>query len=467
MKITFYGAARTVTGSKHLITTGDGIQILLDCGLFQGLGSETDGLNRNFKFDPSGVHHLILSHAHVDHSGNIPTLIKKGFRGKIYCTPATFELCKIMLLDSAHIQENDVRYLNKRRIARGQEGIEPLYTVKDAEKSFHHFEIVGLNKTKKLEEGIEFMFTDAGHILGSAAVNLSIKDKGVTNRIFFSGDIGRYNNQILTSPQQFPQADYLICESTYGDRLHDDTINAGDKLYKVVHDTCIVNKGKVIIPAFSLGRTQEVVYALDAMTTKGILPKINVYVDSPLSTSATNIMRNNKHQFNEQIKKYMETDPDPFCFSSLTYITDVKESKKLNSLQEPCIIISASGMAEAGRIKHHIANNINNETNTILFVGYCSPDSLGGKLIAGEREVRIFGEYYPVKSKIEYISSYSAHADYIEMLKYLSCQDPHYIKKTFLVHGDYEAQLSFKEKLEQKKFRNIIIPAPESEWPLN
>lgn len=467
MKIQFFGAARTVTGSKHLITTKEGKKILLDCGFFQGKGSETEGLNRHFNFDPGSVDYLILSHAHIDHSGSIPNLVKQGFKGPIICTKATLDLCRIMLLDSAHIQENDTKYLNKRRMKLGQEPLKPIFTEKDVEKCLKQFIGIEYNSTHKVYDHLNVLFTDSGHILGSAGVSIELKEDSEVKKLFFSGDIGRYNGSILKDPQPFPQADYVITESTYGDRLHTDIAQSEQELFDVIYNTCITKKGKVIIPAFSLGRTQELVYALDKMSTKGMLPAIKVYVDSPLSVNATSIMRNHPECFNEEILEYMKKDSDPFGFDKLTYIQDVIESKQLNDLKEPCIIISASGMADAGRIKHHIKNNITDPNNTILIVGYAERNSLGGKLRAKYKTVKIFGIEYEVKAEIVIIDSYSAHGDYKEMIHYYDCQDKKKIKQVFLVHGEYDVQLNYKEKLIDAGFRNISIPAEGDEVDLN
>jgi metallo-beta-lactamase family protein len=467
MKIQFWGAARTVTGSKHLITTANNKKILLDCGFFQGRGAESDGLNRHFGFDPASIDYLILSHAHIDHSGSIPNLVKQGFKGAIICTKATLDLCKIMLTDSAHIQENDVKYLNKRRMKLGQEPLKPIFTEKDVEKSMKLFVGTNYNLPYTVYEDLQVTFTDSGHILGSAGVNIELKENEKTTKLFFSGDIGRYGGSILRDPQPFPQADYIIGESTYGDRLHSDIIQTEQQLFDVIYNTCIHKKGKVIIPAFSLGRTQELVYALDIMSTKKMLPQINVYVDSPLSVNATSIMRNHPECFNEDILEYMKKDSNPFGFDNLNYIQDVIESKQLNERKEPCIIISASGMADAGRIKHHIKNNISDPKNTILIVGYAEPNSLGGKLRSKNKKVKIFGVEHEVKADVIVLDSYSAHGDYKEMIRYYECQDPVKVKQLFLVHGEYEVQLNFKEKLHEAGFLNITIPEQGDEIELN
>ncbi len=459
MQIQFLGAARTVTGSKHLLTLINGKKILLDCGFFQGKGANGDELNRNFDFEPSSIDYLILSHAHIDHSGNIPNLVKQGFRGAIVCTKATADLCKIMLADSAHIQESDLKFVNKRRIKRGEDPLKPIYSINDVEHSLKLLVPVNYNKSYDVCENVRVQFTDSGHILGSAAVNLEIKENDTTIKLCFTGDIGRYNGSILKDPQPFPQADYIIAESTYGDRLHTDITVSEQQLFNVIYNTCIEKKGKLIIPAFSLGRTQEIVFALDKMEHKKMLPRINVYVDSPLSVNATEIMSQHPECFNEDILQYMKSNPNPFGFSNLIYIQDVEDSKSLNSLHDPCIIISASGMIEAGRIKHHVANNISNPNNTILIVGYAEPQSIGGKLRSGAKTIKNFGEEYDVKANVVIMDSYSAHGDYKEMIQYLNCQDKSKVKKLFLVHGEYETQLNYKEKLLDEGFKHIVIPA--------
>ncbi len=466
MKIKFYGAARTVTGSKHLLTTKGGDSILLDCGFFQGRGQDSDVMNREFSFDPKSLTYLILSHAHIDHSGNIPNLVKEGFRGKIFATPATIDLCRIMLKDSAHIQENDLKHVNKRRLKRGEDLLEPLYDVQDVEEALKLFVPVKYDHKIQISEEVSLLFTDSGHILGSAAVNLEVKEGEIIKKICFTGDIGRYNSAILKDPQVFPQCDILISESTYGDRLHSDNDLSSKELLEVIRYTCVEKKGKLIIPAFSLGRTQEIVYALDKMESQGILPHIKVFVDSPLSINATDVMRAHPECFNESMLEYMKTDSDPFGFQKLHYIQEVEISKKLNSLKEPCIIISASGMIEAGRIKHHVANNISDSKNTILIVGYAEPSSIGGKIRSGSQVVKIFGEEFKVNADVVILDSYSAHADYEEMFTYFECQDISKIKKVFLVHGEYETQLNFKEKMLDKGFRNIVIPAMKDEFEI-
>lgn len=458
MKIQFFGSAREVTGSKHLITLDNGKTILLDCGLFQGKGLETENENRDLGFTASNIDYLILSHAHIDHSGNIPYLINNGFTGTIITNHATRDLCSIMLADSGRIHESDTKMHNKKRALQGLPPVEPLYTQKDAENAMHFFVSIPYNKIYQVCEGVSVKFTDAGHILGSSVVNLTISENGKDTKIAFTGDLGRLHSKILRSPQAFPQADILIAESTYGDRLHSPYEEAEQDLLLIVLEACFQKKGKLIIPAFSVGRTQELLYALNRLSFSGKIPPIPVYVDSPLSINATNIMKMHPECFNEEILQFMKDDPDPFGFNGLHYIQTEKDSKKLNSPKDPCIIISASGMMEAGRVKHHLANNIENKKSTILVVGYCAPRTLGAKIRNGEKEVSIFGVKHQVRADVKILESYSAHGDYKEMIEVLKCQDPKKLQKVFLVHGEYETQLKYKEHLEENGFSNILIP---------
>ena len=466
MKIQFLGAAREVTGSKHLITTDTGKKILLDCGMFQGKGLETDALNRQLGFDPASLDHIILSHAHIDHSGLIPYAYRLGFRGSVICTDATRDLCAIMLADSGHIQEGDVKWFNKRRVAKGLPAVEPIYTEKDARNCMELFIAIAYNRKFNIDNKIRLRFSNTGHMLGSAVVSLEITENNKTSRITYTGDIGRPGNRILRAPQPFPDCDYLITESTYGNRLHPHLKDAEQDLLKVIRETCVERKGKVIIPSFAIGRTQEVVYSLNKFFNAGLLPKINIYVDSPLAVNATGIFRLHTNYLNDNVKHVMETDPDPFGFKSLFYIKTAEESKSLNTKAEPCVIISASGMMEAGRIKHHLTNNISNPNNTILAVGYCSPNTLGARILSGEKIVSIFGEKHPVRAKVAQIEAYSGHGDYEEMIHYLSCLDKEQIKKIFIVHGEFKAQEFYKDQLLQKGFSNIEIPSQGQEFKL-
>jgi metallo-beta-lactamase family protein len=468
MEIKFIGATETVTGSKHLIKTEQGFTILLDCGLYQGLGKETDSLNRNLDLNPAEINVVILSHAHIDHSGNLPLLIKQGFLGSIYCTPPTRKVVEVLLYDSAKIHESDTEYINRKREQRNLEPLRPLYTTKDVDHCLKHLKEVPYHAEFNLNEESSFTFTDAGHILGSAVVNLKLKNKtNAITYITFTGDVGKYNDMLLKDPEPFPQADYIICESTYGDRLHEVKPDAELHFLNVVRHTCVEKKGKLIIPAFSLGRTQEIVYVLNKLKNKGLLPDIKVYVDSPMSTNVTDIMRAHVTSFNEKLQEYIKTDPDPFGFSNLIYIREIVDSIALNTSKEPCIIISASGMMDAGRIKHHLKNNISDAKNTILVVGYCSPNSLGRRIKDGEKTVKIFGEFHEVKADIEVIDSYSAHADYKELIRFLSCQDKEKVKKLFLVHGEPEVKVSFKDKLVNEGYKDVVIPNKNETFIIN
>lgn len=458
MKIAFHGAARTVTGSKHLLTLKNGTKILLDCGMFQGMGRDTDLYNREFGFDPKEVDVLILSHAHIDHSGLIPKLVSEGFNGKIFCTPATKTLTAILLEDSAEIQEDDAKYSNKRRAMQGLPYLRPLYTLEDAKKSMTHFEEREYGAWFDIAENVQVLFTDAGHIIGSACVHLNIKENGKQTRISFSGDVGRYRDLILRSPDPFPQADYILVESTYGNSLHDPADSTPDLLKKWIHNTCIQKKGKLILPAFSVGRTQEILFSLNQLELNNALPAVDYFVDSPLSIEATEIVKSYSQYFNKTIQKILAVDDDPFSFKGLKYIKSVEQSKMLNYSNTPMVIISASGMADAGRVKHHISNNIENTRNAIVFTGYCEPNSLGGRLTAGASEVSIFGVEHQVHAEIGSIRSMSAHGDYEDLSQWLACQDPRQVKQLFLVHGEYDVQTEFKRRLIKKGFRDVHIP---------
>ena len=458
MNITFHGAARNVTGSKHLLQLNDGTSILLDCGMFQGLGEQTEELNDHFGFNPKKLDYLILSHAHIDHCGLIPRLVAQGFNGQIFCTSATMDLARILMMDSAKIQTQDISYSNKHRAKKGLPLLTPLYTEEQAIDALRLFKIVEYHEEYAITPRVKFHFTDAGHILGSAAVHLVILEDATETRITFSGDVGRYGDLLLKNPQRFPQADYVILESTYGDSLHKELTPIEDDLLEVIKQTCLIKKGKVIIPAFSVGRTQELLYALNALELKGVLPDVPYYVDSPLSEKATLVLKDHPEVYNKSVQEVLKVDDDPFAFKGLRFVQSTEESIALNDDPRPCVIISSSGMAEAGRVKHHIKNNINTEKTTILIVGYCEPNSLGGHLLKGDHEVYIFGEKYEVKAEVRSIKSMSAHGDYEDLLHFLNCQDPEKIKKLFLVHGDYDVQLHFSKTLKEKGFINVEIP---------
>lgn len=458
MKITFYGAAGRVTGSKHMVTTDYDENILLDCGMFQGEGEEGNYLNRHFHFDPKTVDYVILSHAHIDHIGLLPKLVKEGFAGPIYANSATKDLCRLMLADSAHIQESDLERINRRRKDQGKELLEPLYTIEDVDQVLRQIETVRNEVEFTVGKNTKVLLTANAHILGSAAISLTLfRRNGLPVHLTFSGDIGRPGGEILDGPDAFPQADYIICESTYGDRLHPKASDSETELLKLVQRTCVENRGRVIIPAFSVGRTQEIVYLLDRLMHNKKLPHIPVYVDSPLSVEATGIMNQHRDEFNHEILEYITRDGNPFDFPGLKYIAKVEDSKAINNSEEPCMIISASGMAEAGRIKHHIANNIEDAKNTILIVGYATPESLAGRLRQGAPMVRIFGTEYPVNARVQVMDNFSAHADWKEMLEFLGCQRKELVKEIFLVHGNETALGAWKSRLLNDGFGKVTI----------
>jgi len=463
MKIAFHGAARCVTGSKHLLTLKNGKKLLLDCGMFQGLGKDTDALNRKFGFDPLSIDAMILSHAHIDHSGLIPKLSKEGYKGNIFCTPATKDLTSVLLEDSAEIQEDDIKYENKRRAAAGQPYLSPIYTIEDAKRAQEQLVTVDYAKWFDVMENVQAMFTDAGHIIGSTCVHLKIKENDIVRTLTFSADVGRYRDVILKSPQEFPQAEIILLESTYGNSLHDQHTTTPDQLLQWIEKACLKKKGKLIVPAFSVGRTQELLFALNQLEMENRLPDLDYFVDSPLSIAATEIIKNYPQYFNKKIQRVLQTDNDPFGFKGLKYIKTVEQSKLLNFRNEPCVIISASGMGDAGRVKHHISNNIENSRNTILFTGYCEPHSVGGRLTSGAKEIKLFGVEHEVHAEIGTIRSMSAHGDYEDLLQWLACQDKRQVKKLFLVHGEYEVQQDFKARLDKKGFDDVEIPELHSE----
>lgn len=461
MDIQFIGAIAEVTGSKMLLTTKNGKKILLDCGMYQGKGLETDAMNRDLGFVPSEIDILLLSHAHIDHSGLIPYICKNGFHGKIYCTHATRDLCSIMLPDSGNIQESDTRDFNRKRSQAGMETIEPIYTARDAFASLRYFVSMPLDLEITIEDGVKVMFTDTGHILGGSAVNLTITEDGQEKRLCYTGDIGRYNKYLLKDPSPFPQADYIIAESTYGDRKHDAINSIEEKLARIVQETCVKKFGKLLIPSFAIGRCQEIIYILNKLKKQKRLPDVPIFVDSPLAVSATDIFRLHTECFKDDILDLIRTQNDPFGFDNLHYVRTKEDSKRLNTYNRPCIVIAASGMMEAGRIKHHLANNIENRKTTILIVGYCAPRTLGRRIMDGEKIVSIYGNKYQVNAQIEEIDALSGHGDYEEMYRFLSCQDKSQVKQMFLVHGETEVEEKYCNFLQNQGFKNVYIPKKE------
>ncbi len=453
MKVKFCGADRVVTGSSHLLQLENGKKLLLDCGLYQGNDEDMEKYNLNWFFDPKEIDYVVLSHAHIDHSGKLPLLYKHGYRGPIYCTHATRSLSAIMLLDSAKIHEYDAAYESKKT----KKEVKPLYETEHAIGVMDLFVAYNYDTWFRIDDDIQVYFTDAGHILGSAAVALHIKEGDELIRFGFTGDIGRPERPILRDPKPLPPMDYLICESTYGDKDHMAKPDEYDKFLNILKHTCVEKKGKLIIPAFSVGRTQELIYMMDRLYHNGLLPKIPVYVDSPLAVNATVIYGSHPECYDSDINEYMLTDEDPFGFNSLHYVTKADDSKALNQRKDPCVIISASGMATAGRIRHHIFHNIEDGKNTILMVGYAAPYTLAGQLLAGQKEVRIFGETLQVNAEINRISSLSAHGDRHEMLNFIKNQK-NTLKRLYLVHGESDTIDEWERFLGNKGFNNIFVP---------
>ena len=465
MKVQFLGAVRTVTGSMHLLTV-NGSRILLDCGLFQGPRQESFERNRNLPFDVNTIDALILSHAHIDHSGNIPVLVKNGFRGNIYTTPASRDLCSAMLRDAGHIQEEDARYVNKKRAKQGLPPVEPLYTMDDATESLKSFVSVGYDRPLAVVPGVMLTLCDAGHILGSALTALNIEENGQKSRLLFTGDLGRKGMPILRDPELVTDVDHLIIESTYGDRLHDPIETTDKALRDVITDT-YQRGGKVIVPAFSVGRTQELVYALHRLTDSRDLPELPIFVDSPLSANATEIFRLHPECYDKELSEFIARgDADPFGFHWLRYTRTVEESKELNFLREPAIIISASGMCEAGRVLHHLKNNIGNPANTVLIVGWQAPNTLGRRLVEHQPVVKIFGEDYNVRARVETINGFSAHADRQELLTYVQQMGSSRLKSAFVVHGEEASSLALAEGLEDMGVAHVVAPKPGEEFAL-
>lgn len=436
MKLKFCGAAGTTTGSQHLLEV-NGQRILLDCGLYQGRRNDAHEVNCCFPyFDPKTIDHVVLSHAHIDHSGNLPNLSSKGFEGNIYATFGTRDLCQIMLADSARIQKSDAEWVNKHRVKDGLPPIEPLYTPIDAELCLRQFVNVGYNRKMMIAKGVELTFIDAGHILGSAQVILDIEDEsdGKRKRLLFSGDVGRGSNDLLRDPVACEDVDFVLMESTYGGREHELGTGADERVAEILNKA-LKKGGKVIIPAFAVERTQQLLYVLHQLFENDQIPDVPVYVDSPLAVNATEIFRLHPECFNEEVYQTLFDRSNPFGFEGLTLIRSVTGSKELNSDSRQAIIISASGMCEAGRILHHLKNGIEDPKNTILFVGYCAENTLGHRIRAGHEKVKIFGKEYKLRANVEIMDSFSGHADHSELLDYFNKIEGSK-QKVWLVHGE-------------------------------
>ncbi len=458
MRIHYLGAARTTTGSMYLLEVNRQ-RILLECGLYQGRREDAVERNRSFTFDPATIDCAVVSHAHIDHVGNFPNLCKKGFDGNIYSTFATRDLAAIMLADSAEVQRADAEYVTQQRAKKGLPAIEPLYSGIDAEKAIRQFVAFNYDRPLPLGDGVTLTFKDAGHILGSAQVLLDIRESDRKYRFLFSGDIGRPNQDILRDSAPIENVDFLQIESTYGDREHLDLANSLDELERLVGGA-LKRGGKVIIPAFSVGRTQQLVFEFHKLIDAGRLPVVPMFVDSPLSVNATEVFRLHPECFDEETYKYLHEHGNPFGFANLTYIRDVGQSKTLNDLKVPCVIISASGMAEAGRIRHHLANHAGNPDNLILFVGYCAEQTLGAQILAGRNPVNIHGTPITIRAQVARIDSFSGHAGYSELLTYFRRLTGD-LKKITVIHGDEIPALNFGEALRRERpTAEVIVPTP-------
>jgi metallo-beta-lactamase family protein len=457
MKIRFHGAARTVTGSQHLLEI-NGNKLLLECGLFQGPRQETYERNRTFPFNPAEIDAVILSHAHIEHSGNLPHLFKKGYRGPIYTTHATAHLANLMLLDSGNIHESDANFVNKKRTRRGEPPIQPLYTVEDAGQVAQYFQSVEYEEEFKPLPNVYARLVDAGHILGSAAVALDVEEQGRRIRVWFSGDIGRRNLPLIRDPILPRAADYLIMECTYGDKAHQTPQASYDELRQVVTRT-VQRGGKVIIPAFAVGRTQEIVYSLHQMIDRNEIPRIPVVVDSPLAVNASEIFRAHPECMDEESQSFLKNDMHHSLlgFGLVTYVRSVEQSKALNDNHSPMVIISASGMAETGRILHHLRNNIENPRNTVLIVSWQAPYTLGRRLADRDAQVKIFGETFDRRAEVVTIGGYSAHAGQPALVDYAQAVQEQ-VKQVFLVHGEADAAQSLMEKLAQAGISRFSYP---------
>ncbi len=463
MKLTFWGAAQTVTGSMHHLEV-EGKQYLLDCGMYQGRRQEAFDRNSHLPVKAGEIDAVILSHAHIDHSGNLPSLAKNGYSGPIYTTPATADLCDPMLRDSAFLQEKDAEFVNKRSMRRrlvdakpGPGAVLPLYSMADAERVLELFRDVPLRTPTEVGPGVRYESFEAGHMLGSSCVALDLESGGRTVKLGFSGDLGRPGLPIIRDPEPFPQVDYLIMESTYGDRLHQPVESVLEKLARVVSKTA-ARGGKIVVPSFAVGRSQQLVLLLHELVNAGRVPSIPMFVDSPLAVNATAVFRKHRELFDEEVQKFLDAGEDPFGFSRLRYIREANESKALNDLRGPFLVIAASGMCEAGRIVHHLRNTIEDARNTVLITGFQAEHTLGRKIVEKWAEVPIFGETMRLRAEVATINELSGHADQREMLQWMK-PIARGLKKIFLVHGELPAQTAFAAAIREAFGVEVVIPA--------
>jgi metallo-beta-lactamase family protein len=455
MKLRFYGAVGTTTGSMHLVEVA-GKHILLDCGLFQGRRKEAFERNRHIPRECASIEACVLSHAHIDHSGNLPSLQACGCRAPIYATPATRDLCEIMLADSAYLQVHDVEYVNKRRVRQGKKPFEPLYTPDDVPPTIAKFRPVPYGEPRQLTPEATLTFHDAGHILGSAFVQIDVKENGRAKRLFFTGDVGRNGMPILRDPEVLSDVDVLITESTYGNRLHPPTQDVKAKLAELVNLT-IRNESRLVIPAFSVGRTQQIVFFLNDLANEGAIGDVPVFVDSPLSTKATGVHQAHPECYDEGTMDRVRRGNNPFKFPNLTYTASVEESKRLNGMRGPVVIISASGMCEGGRILHHLKHSVEDERNNILIVGYQAEHTLGRRIVEGVSPIKIYGERYELRAGVHIINALSAHADRDELLAYFRAMGPK-VDSAFVVHGEPEASAALAKELDALGAAGVVLP---------
>jgi metallo-beta-lactamase family protein len=464
MKITFWGAAQTVTGSMHEVAV-DGHRYLLDCGQYQGRRKEAKERNSHFPFPTSSIAAVLLSHAHIDHSGNLPTLVKNGYQGPIYTSPATADLCVPMLADSAHLQEMDAMFVNKRQHRRRLidkaaelEEVQPLYTTEDVEKTYPLFRPVPMHTPTQVGPSLSYNTADAGHMLGSTSIVLEAKNGSKVTRLGFSGDVGRPGLPIIRDPEPLPPVDYLIMESTYGDRLHQDLGSVKQKLADIVTRTA-ARGGKIIVPSFAVGRTQQIVLLLHELANEGRIPNIPVFVDSPLAVNVTEVFRRHKELFDTETQAFLDNGEDPFGFKRLRYIRDVNESKALNDLRGPFMVISASGMCEGGRILHHLRNNIEDPRNTVLITGFQAENTLGRRIVEKQSEVNIFGEPHRLRAEVTKINELSGHADQHELLAWMKPAANSGLKRVFLVHGEPTQQQALAKAIAESYNIEVRIPS--------